>query len=713
MPRPYRPRTFRPNPLRPGPRRGGAPLLLASLAALAACSSTKEAPADRPAAPATPADRAALLLSEGKVEEAHAMLSDLLADQRLVEARERLARGDARGALAAHDAAVELSGTSPESEALRTQIEALVLQRALAEGRRELESGDPRDAMLPLDEAVRVAPADAELRFLRACATLRMGIEDGDAILFEDALRNASRAARSGERPAAWYALAQAEFQLYADGDPARIARALAAVRRGDAARDAGSPDEALLPEPPERIATKVLGWAASLAANGQLVDEDVPSLCEEWRGHASAWVGIAPEEAWGWNQVALSHERAGEYGQARDAARRGVMHAPEDAPLHETLTRSARALSGEEGVLEVYAGLARDYPESPACRYGHGMAAFEVGVAALQSERADRADLFLTAEGAFRAARAADAQYAQRAIGYEVVSRAGQGWSHVHAGRLDAARDAFLSMEDLLEGGLRWKLEGRMDDGVRGLEFVVFGYNQRWADESLDDEERLRSLEKAASLSSTLHAYAPDSGKLANDAGFFHRDAGVALNDVATSIVTRVTSAEDMAPEERERRLSVARDLVRRAEEHMRTSYAAYVEAVRLEPDNARTVNDCGLVQVYYLRDDVDAAESYLMDAKDAAQAALTRDDLDDEQRYAVENALGDAYENLGFLELSLRKRPIVARNWFEKSQEIGPDPRPIIDTVYLPLCKQLERDEVSDAEIDAAYGWPVAVPE
>jgi tetratricopeptide (TPR) repeat protein len=690
-----------------------APRFLPFLFLFAACQNAPEPPPVE-VQPTTPEEVAVQLISEGRLEEAHELLSTELADAQLDLAEDRLAAGDTRGARESLLAALELVDPNARSERLRTEIEALLFTRAVAEGRELLTTGDPRDAMLPLDDAVQISPADPELRFLRGCATLQIGIENGDVFLFQDALENFRRAARSGAQPAAWYGAALAELQLYGDdNDPARIARALASVRRGDSARTESGTDEDLLYERPERTACKISMWASSLAGSGQLVDEDPSALRAEWLVHASALIGLTPEDPWAWNQAALAYEWDGQLSEARDAARRGVAHTPEDATLHATLVRTARAVGGDAALLEVYAGLVAEFPESPSCQWNHGLAAFESGVVGLEAGPSDQALLFDTAERAFRTARRLDPSLETEALGYEVVARDGLGWSHFHAGRLDAARDAFLSMEDLIEGGLRWRLEDRMLSGMRGLEFVVFGYSQRWADESLDAEERFRSLEKAANLSSTLHEYAPENGSLANNAGFFHRDAGVAQNDAAKSLIARVTAEGGPTGPGRDRELQRARELVRRAEEHMQASYRAYLEAARLMPHDGRTVNDCALVQVYYLREDPDAADRMLQDAVDAAKLQLEAEDLTPEQVYEFKNALGDAYQNQGYLWLSIRKKPIEAKHYLLKALEVGPDPRPFVESQLLPHCELLLRDELSDAQLETIYGWPVTVPD
>ena len=96
----------------------------------------------------------------------------------------------------------------------------------------------------------------------------------------------------------------------------------------------------------------------------------------------------------------------------------------------------------------------------------------------------------------------------------------------------------------------------------------------------------------------------------------------------------------------------------------------------------------DTGLVLVYYLQRDLVRAEQLLLACLEmgaeqvpAARARLEQEDLSEEERadlkqelYDLEEAWGDAYQNLGVLELIHRKNPEKALAYFERSVEIGP---------------------------------------
>lgn len=96
--------------------------------------------------------------------------------------------------------------------------------------------------------------------------------------------------------------------------------------------------------------------------------------------------------------------------------------------------------------------------------------------------------------------------------------------------------------------------------------------------------------------------------------------------------------------------------------------SYAAYKKAVQYSGDDPRIVNDCGLMLVYHLKRDYPEARRLLHKAIEIGQAQL--DELPEpdssdashpgdpnlsERRRRIEEAVGDAWQNLGVLEENL----------------------------------------------------------
>ena len=144
-----------------------------------------------------------------------------------------------------------------------------------------------------------------------------------------------------------------------------------------------------------------------------------------------------------------------------------------------------------------------------------------------------------------------------------------------------------------------------------------------------------------------------------------------------------------------------------------MEQSFRAYADAARIAPDDIRIANDAGSILTRYLQRDPVEAERYLLQAARLGEAqvpelerkiAQAGQDPAERKRRAnalenVESALGDAYQNLGVLYLSLRGDPKTARAWFEKSLATGPDPREELvgQHGYLQRCDDAQAGRIS----------------
>jgi tetratricopeptide (TPR) repeat protein len=200
-----------------------------------------------------------------------------------------------------------------------------------------------------------------------------------------------------------------------------------------------------------------------------------------------------------------------------------------------------------------------------------------------------------------------------------------------------------------------------------------------------------LENLERAGKVYDFLHEYEPQDAGWANDSGFFNRDTAVALERKAQALADQG-------------KIDEANRLLDRARELMEKSFRAYVDAARLAPDDVRILNDAGLILTYYLQRDVERARSYLKRAEELGEKQLPElernaaaPDLSPDEREArkkrlevVETALGDAYQNLGVLALTLNGDPKTARMWLEKSLATGQDAREEISGKggYLEQC-------------------------
>ena len=286
-------------------------------------------------------------------------------------------------------------------------------------------------------------------------------------------------------------------------------------------------------------------------------------------------------------------------------------------------------------------------------------------------------------AEDWFVSTRALDPAYSQECRGFEVVARNAAGWCHYNSGDLSASRTAFLSMEDVFEGGLAWSLPGRLPDGLIGLGFVVAKLT-----EDPNSVSALEQMVHAAAITDFLHAYVPDDGNHANNAGFVNRDTAVLFQRKSLALRREAELSED--PVERASREGEARRQLVRAQELMQRSWSAYQLAAELLPDDVRVVNDAGLVMVYYLRDDPQEAERLLLRAVELGAAQLPESVLEEQELYDLNEAWGDAHQNLAVLELTIRGHPTQAKEWLIKALAIGPASREQVRPL-LGVCERM----------------------
>jgi hypothetical protein len=158
--------------------------------------------------------------------------------------------------------------------------------------------------------------------------------------------------------------------------------------------------------------------------------------------------------------------------------------------------------------------------------------------------------------------------------------------------------------------------------------------------------------------------ALAADDLDFANNHGLFARDLG-----------TRTRNPMD------------ANDL-------FKASYASYLRAAHLAPDDPRQLNDCALVMIYHVGTDLDGAETQLTKAIQLAERQLAEAPPADAQELAsLQEALGDCYENLGYLYIEHRPKldPKKARAALEKAKAFPPAPRAAVQR----LMRKVERLE------------------
>ncbi|NOT29485.1 MAG: hypothetical protein HOP15_03445 [Planctomycetes bacterium] len=621
----------------------------------------------------------------------------------------------------AEEAAAEAIACIEEGrfERARDLLDELLLSDRMVRARAQLAGGSPEDALLDIDRALAIAPENEEVRLLKADASLRLAEAKiqgggGSASLIEGSLQDALEFyGGTSESAHALFGASRAAALL------GQRAEALEFARRGMELLGA---DEAVPPElgrAPERIyAEQVYAAYASARADSSA---EASALFLESEDALAKLLGRTSDDPWAWSTLSDLYEWEGRLADAKGAQERGLARAPEDAELLARLARVSGALEGAAKTVETFAAYAAAHPNVAAASWHLAVARFQLALSGFKQDprQLDPAP-FSAAEAEFRTTRERAPEFAQSALGYEVVCRLARGWCAFHAGDLALATREFLAMNELFERGIEWRLPGELESGIQGLFQVADAHAQ--ADNLA-----------AGEVFETLLGLQPDQYLWANNAGFFLRDAAVELERTGRAMCSaargKLNNAEALAElralagiqseaagsaEERAAFQRAANERFERARGIMERSWRAYRPAAELAPEDVRVVNDSALVLVYYLHRDLEWAEQALMrcvamggpqlDAKKAALAAEATPErasaLESEIELLTE-AWGDAHQNLGVLEWVHRGNAEAARPWFEKSLEIWPT-RPEVRNSYLP---QVRGERAPDR--DGALGW------
>lgn len=623
--------------------------------------------ADRDPASAVRA-AASRAIENGEFDRARGLLGELLAGEHVERARELSGKGDAAGALAALDRALEMA---PHS--------ATIL---CARG----------EAALALAEALR----DPQ------------GATDRDPALLESALANFLEVARNDPVPDE----AAADLRVRAWLGASRAASALG---QGDRARAFAQSGLAAAPhssdglrfDVPLRRSLAQASFDVYLgAAHGGAAADLVRVRALESRDALFGLLGRTPEDPWAWERLAELSRSQGAAQEAHDVALRGLAIAPDDEGLLEDLALAARVLGGPRGVVDALEPFCRRHPDIARAAWQLAEARFDLATASARDGVDPRAEV-AAAEAGFARARSIDPSLEDRSRAKEARCRGALGLWLLDRGDLVGARDAFLSMEDVRPGGLALEIDASAGRGSEGLFRVAQAYAERGNAGGAGAADSIDSLEQAALIQDLLHAADPGDPRYAFGAGHANREAAVALELHARGLVRSPL-------EDRNRLLESAR-------EKMERGFRALDDAARLAPEDPRVAAEAGAVLVRYLQRDPERARALLEQAVLLGEAevralAEPADPEGEDERGAgrrqleeAQTCVGDACLDLGTLHLALLGDPARARDWLEKSRTAGPDPRPEIEGL-LERCRAALAGEI-DPHIRDDVRWAAPI--
>ncbi len=504
----------------------------------------------------------------------------------------------------------------------------------LAEARRHLAS-DPERSLRITDELLAATPDWREARLVAGEGSLRLARAGSSArtdLLLQDAVRNFERAldpADPGAMPAGWLQLAECRFELgewetagdaaataargfTASVNPAERRRAAEAqllfakssYRRFAAARqsevEAGEADRKGLV--PVAKATAELA-TATLAA--------FEAVRREYPGETST-------------HAALVHQWLGQGEAVIAEYERGIRSAPDAASIHDAYIAWMTAGGQHDAMVGAYASFVRENPSQPLMRWHQGRALYA---------RADH----LRAQGNFQGAiagygkaRATFADYGAQMPQHK--DSTGQ-WlalcdlaiarTAVELGDLAGARE-HLFAADAASPLTTAEVEGRpqlVDSFGQHYAGVAFAIHRATAETAADP------LRETLAFNEALLARHPDRW------GFVYNNAALAARDLGVQVAKNGDEAA--------------------ATELWERSYRYYEAAVKLSPDDARIVNDCGLMLIYHLHRDFDRARALFERAIAVGQPQLDAlpGDTEPRERELLEEAIGDAWQNIAVL--------------------------------------------------------------
>ncbi|MEW6071938.1 MAG: tetratricopeptide repeat protein [Planctomycetota bacterium] len=629
------------------------------------------------------------------------------------------AAGDEAGRDAAEEAIARIR--AGEYEGARELLADLLVERHLARAEAALAGGSPEDALTALDQVLALAPRHPAGLFLAAGASLALAEKamagGRGGILVEGSLVDAlGYFERAGETPAALLGASRAAHLL------GRPAAALPLARRAMELLE-GEEEPAGLSLVPERVLADA-AFGAYVEARGRAAEpEETRGLFMETEDALSRLLGRAAEDPAVWGRLADLYVWEGMLDDARGVLERGLDRTPRDEGLLARLDDVANRAGGAAAAVSAFAAFNARHPEIALGVWHQALASFRVDVASVMAafgegyqpppdpEELPRA--IARTEELFRACRDLEPSYAEACRGYEVMCRDALGWVRYSEGRHDEAVAAFRSMDELVENGMTWELQGQLLSGVMGVHFCA---------KARGDAGELGA---AGELYEGLARTQPEDANWANNAGFFLRDAAVEIEAAARRIGAaargEVADEETLAtlreeagidaalagtPAEKDALRAAANARVAAARALMERSRDAYRRAAELAPTDVRIVNDAALVLVYYLQTDLDLAEELLLRCVAMGEEQLRDAELGADQRFEIANAWGDAHENLGVLYAVHRRDAQRAIPWFERAAEIGPAPRPNVTNIWLRGLRD-EYDPAASTDLLGLGAW------
>jgi len=542
-------------------------------------------------------------------------------------------------------ACANLSAPTPDQEARLAQGRALLAE-------------DPLRALDVADELLTGNPDLRAARLLLAEGSLALARSGrGQANLYlVDAATNFEKATTGlpdEQAPAALHALAECRYELAEFGAGSDAAqRAARGYLAGDTPGERLDAANALLLAGKCDLQLLVASRQAELAAGtpdrrGKVeFGRESLALAQRAAGHFTGARRELPGPAT--LQLVLLQQWLEQPAEVVREYERGLREAPAETALHDGYIQWMRDSGQGEALLGAYARIVREQPSTPILRWHHGRVVF------LHADQLRRDGNFQGALAAYGKSDGIFGEYLAMVPGHADAANQWRALCHLSMSRCAVeSGDLTTAERHLFAAGATSPAATAYENGTPQL-VDSFGNHfhgalfaiHRALTETGDD-----ALARTLAFNERVLAQYPGRW------GFLHNNAALAARDLG---VQKAQAFDDRA-----------------AMELWERSYRHYEQAVALSPDDARIVNDCGLMLIYHLGRDLDRARSLFERAiaLGTAQLAAMPSDTPVRDRENLEEAVGDAWQNLAVLSRQHEQKPFAEyRRFCEEAVKFFP---------------------------------------
>ena len=331
-------------------------------------------------------------------------------------------------------------------------------------------------------------------------------------------------------------------------------------------------------------------------------------------------------------NQLAIIQRWLGQNGEAIRTYERGVINNPTETAIHDAYINWMCDLGQEDALVGGYRRFVREKPNATVLRWYQGRAIYA------RANRLRREGNFQGAIAIYQKSRDVFAEYLALTPKHRGTINQWQALCDLSMARCAADNGDLKNAEKhLLSAG---ETSPKATEYVDGKPQLVDTYGNHFTGAAFAIHQALtespdKALERTLSFNEAIVKRFPDQW------GFVYNNAGLAARDLGVKLAS--LGDEPAAKELWER------------------SYQHYVKAVELSPTDARIVNDCGLMLIYYLNRDLDNARQLCERAIEigTAQLAEMPEDVAQRDRHLLEEAVGDAWQNIAVLLRTHKKAP------------------------------------------------------